>query len=240
MSQIKGTGKIVNVKCTETPLPEFPALLFGTHFDGRRFFDATTYLTAKALARSLNVEDFFNKFDFQIRAIANTYSLAWEHLVVINNEGHQLINGCLCYPFLSYVDPQFCTYCNEVVDELFTTGLVVSDTHLISLVKKRLTPELLNQIWDDEREWRKARPVLIFNRKKILTLIASSVNEAAKISNLQPGNISKVCTGGLMSIGMYYFRYIDQEIEIDLSDIGTLKLEEYDKLCGIDRLYMQQ
>lgn len=86
-----------------------------------------------------------------------------------------------------------------------------------------------------KREWRKARPVLVFNKKKILTLVASSVNEAAKFSHLQPGNISKVCTGTLMSIGMYYFRYIDQEIEIDMSDIGSLKLEEYDKLCGVDR-----
>lgn len=151
MNPIKGTGKIVNVKCTEVPIPEFPALLFGTHFDGSRLFDATAYLTAKDPNHTLNVEDFFNKFDFQIHAIADTYSLAWEHLVYINSEGHQLINGCLCYPFLSYVDPQFCAYCNEVVDELFTVGFVVSDTHLISLVKKRLSPELLKQIWDDEK-----------------------------------------------------------------------------------------
>lgn len=34
---------------------------------------------------------------------------------------------------------------------------------------------------------------------------------------------------------MYYFRYIGSDVEIELSDIGSLKLEEYDKLCGIER-----
>ena len=59
--------------------------------------------------------------------------------------------------------------------------------------------------------------------------MAASVNEAAKISGLKPGNISKAC------VGMYYFRYIGSDVEIELSDIGSLKLEEYDKLCGIER-----
>lgn len=84
-------------------------------------------------------------------------------------------------------------------------------------------------------KWREARPVLIFNRRKVLTMIAASLTEAAKYGHLQPGNISKVCTGSLMSLNMYYFRYIDKDIEVDLSDIGSLRLEEYDKLCGIER-----
>lgn len=86
-----------------------------------------------------------------------------------------------------------------------------------------------------QRNWGAAKPVLIFNRRKILTLIASSVTESAKISGLKPGNISKVCNGHLMSNGMYYFRYIDSNIELELTDIGTLKLEEYDKMCGVQR-----
>ena len=86
-----------------------------------------------------------------------------------------------------------------------------------------------------EKKWRKAQPVLIFNRRKLLSLIASSVNEAAKFSGLRPGNISKACTGALISNGMYYFRYIDNSVEVDLSDIGSLKLEEYDKLRGVQR-----
>lgn len=88
-----------------------------------------------------------------------------------------------------------------------------------------------------EKKGHKPSPkqVLIFNRRRVLTLIAASVNEAAKISNLKPGNISKACLGSIISNGMYYFRYIDAEIEIDLADLGTLRLEEYDKLCGVQR-----
>lgn len=62
--------------------------------------------------------------------------------------------------FLSYVDPQFCAYINEIIDEMFVTGVVVSDTHLISLVKKRLPPELLKQIWDGREDFRKPKAVL--------------------------------------------------------------------------------
>ena len=143
MTSPKGTGKIINIKCTEVSLPEFPNLLFGTHFDGRY------YLQSQDPDNKLSIEDFFHKFDFQIKAIAETYKLPLEKLVSINTEGHQLIDGCLCYPFLSYVDPQFCAYINE----MFVTGVVVSDTHLISLVKKRLPPELLKQIWDGREDF---------------------------------------------------------------------------------------
>lgn len=149
MKTIQGTGRILNIQCTEVALPEFPELHFGTHTDGSKFFDATHYLNIKDPNHKLSAEDFFEKLDFQIKAVATTYKLLPTDLVAINTEGHQLINGCLCYPFLSYVDPQFCVYIIEIIDELFMTGTVVSDTHLLTLVKKRFTPELLKQIWND-------------------------------------------------------------------------------------------
>ena len=54
-----------------------------------------------------------------------------------------------------------------------------------------------------EKIFRKPKAVLIFNRRKTLALMAASVNEAAKISGLKPGNISKACVGTLISNGMY-------------------------------------
>lgn len=87
-----------------------------------------------------------------------------------------------------------------------------------------------------KRIWHEARPVLIFSKRKILVSIVSSVNEAAKLLKLRPGNISKVCNGSLISLGTYYFRYIDDEVEVDLSDIGILQLGDYDKLCGVERV----
>lgn len=149
MNAVKGTGKILNIKCTDVALPEFPQLLFGTHFDGSRIFDATNYLQQKDPSNKLSVEDFFEQFRFQINAIAKTYDIPADKLVYINVEGHQLIDGCLCYPFLSYVDTQFCAYINEMMDELFVNGVVISDSHLIALVKKRMSPELYQQLWKD-------------------------------------------------------------------------------------------
>lgn len=148
MSTIKGTGTVINVLCNDTPLPEFPNLHFGTLNDGTRLFDATYLIKQQNPDNTLSVEDFFKKFDFQIQAIAKTYNLSVENLVRVNNQGHQLIYGCLCYPFLSYIEPQFCTYMNEVVDEMFTTGMVISDSYLTTLVKRRLSPELYKAIWD--------------------------------------------------------------------------------------------
>lgn len=151
MPPVQGAGRIINIQCTDVSLPEFPHLLFGTHVDGSRLFDATNYLQNKAPNSKLSIEDFFIKFDFQIKAIANTYRIAIDQLVAINMKGHQLINGCLCYLFLSYVDPQFCAYINEIIDELFVNGTAVSDTHLIQLARKRFTPELLQEIWNDAK-----------------------------------------------------------------------------------------
>jgi len=151
MPKIKGAGKIVNIKCEEVLLPVFPELRFGEHSDGSQFFDATFYLEQKDPEHKFNVENFFTLFHYQIGSVLSVLlNKDLNNLVCINNEGHQLIDGCLCYLFLSYVDPQFCVYCNDVMDELFTTGFVISDTHLIDLIKKRLSPELLKQIWNNE------------------------------------------------------------------------------------------
>ena len=87
MTLLKGTGKTIDIKCTEVSLPEFPNLLFGTHFDGSRVFDATYYLHFKDPDNKLSIEDFFYKFDFQIKAIAETYKLPLDKLVSINTEG---------------------------------------------------------------------------------------------------------------------------------------------------------
>lgn len=77
--------------------------------------------------------------------------------------------------------------------------------------------------------------ILIFNRYKLLTLIAASIQEAALYSGLDANNIRRVCDGIKMSAGRYYFRRAAPEIEIEATDIGTLQLEEYDRECGVER-----
>lgn len=81
----------------------------------------------------------------------------------------------------------------------------------------------------------KTKQVLVFNDRRILTLIASSANEAARYKEMDATQISKVCHGRMIAHKHYYYRYIDNNVEIELSDIGTLTLEEYDQLCDQER-----
>ena len=83
--------------------------------------------------------------------------------------------------------------------------------------------------------WGEAKQVLVFNSRKKLIMYATSVSEISKALKLRPGNISKACRGDLISYGNYYFRYIENDVEIEMSDFGTLSLSEYDSLCGIKR-----
>ena len=86
------------------------------------------------------------------------------------------------------------------------------------------------------KTYHEARPVLVFDKGKILISLAPSLNIAAKMLALRPGNISKVCSGQLISLGGYYFRYIDDNVELEIADFGILPLEEYDKHCGVERI----
>ena len=80
------------------------------------------------------------------------------------------------------------------------------------------------------------KQVLIFNNRKLLVMIAASVNVASKFSGLKPGNISRVCNGSSISLGMYYFRYVPEGIQMSLDDLGVLKLTEFDDACGVKRV----
>lgn len=76
---------------------------------------------------------------------------------------------------------------------------------------------------------------MVFNPSKKLIAIFCSANATAKTfcMNVQP--IHYACTGECVSSNGMYFRYLDPEIEVTLDDLGTLKLEEYDELCGVKR-----
>jgi len=74
--------------------------------------------------------------------------------------------------------------------------------------------------------------VLVFNASRILIAIVRSLHSAAQLSagNLQ--SISFCCNGLYISSGGFYFRHVHTNIEIDVSDLDSLRLEEYDILCG--------
>lgn len=66
-------------------------------------------------------------------------------------------------------------------------------------------------------------------------MIGESINQVSKISNIPPGNISKVCSGDYQTCKGYFFRDYLESVVIELSDLGKLKVEEYDELCGAPR-----
>jgi hypothetical protein len=49
--------------------------------------------------------------------------------------------------------------------------------------------------------------------------------------------ISFCCTGKYISSGGYYFRHIKPDVKIEINDLDNLRIEEYDKMCGEERLY---
>lgn len=79
--------------------------------------------------------------------------------------------------------------------------------------------------------------VLVFNGARVLIGISRSMHSAALMtgSNLQA--ISFCCSGKYISTNGFYFRHVHPDIEIEITDLDTLKLEEYDQMCGQQRRY---
>lgn len=77
--------------------------------------------------------------------------------------------------------------------------------------------------------------ILVFNPLKRLIAIFQSTNAAAKAFSTRLQSIHYACVGTCISCQGYYFRHLPDNIEVSLEDLGTLKLEEYDELCGVER-----
>lgn len=82
-----------------------------------------------------------------------------------------------------------------------------------------------------------SKRVLVFNPNKKLIGIFISGFAAARAFGMHTQSLNFACTGRMISACNNYFRYEDENVVIDESDLGTLKLQEYDKLCGVERKY---
>lgn len=85
--------------------------------------------------------------------------------------------------------------------------------------------------------FRKPKLVLVFNRSQILIGVLRSVHTTAEFSHGNLQSISFCCNGRFISAGGYYFRYVNENILIEISDLDTLKLPDYDRMCGEKRQY---
>lgn len=79
--------------------------------------------------------------------------------------------------------------------------------------------------------------VLVFNGAQLLIAVTRSLHSAAELTKGNLQAISFCCTGKYISSGGLYFRHLHANVEIEMSDLGVLQLQEYDDLCGEKRAY---
>lgn len=79
--------------------------------------------------------------------------------------------------------------------------------------------------------------VLVFNPYKKLVAVFHSLTAAANSFGTTNSSIHQACVGPCISSCGHYFRFLNDDIELEWSDLGTLKLEDYDEMCGISRSY---
>lgn len=79
--------------------------------------------------------------------------------------------------------------------------------------------------------------VLVFNPRKNLVAIFHSGFAAARAFNVHTQSINYACNGKCMSCNNLYFRFTTDDVEVTEEDLGVLKLQEYDELCGKKHKY---
>lgn len=82
-----------------------------------------------------------------------------------------------------------------------------------------------------------ARKVVVFDKKKRYVGIWSSVSCAASMRGINKKLIHYNCTGKSVIVGEYFFRFYVEELNLSLDDLSELTVEQYDKLCGVERVY---
>lgn len=88
--------------------------------------------------------------------------------------------------------------------------------------------------------YRAPKVVLVFNDTRKLIAIIRSLHTASEImfGNLQA--MSFCCTGKYTQSCGYYFRHLDPRVLVEIDDLDSLTVEEYDRICGKERKYYPQ
>lgn len=142
-------GKPFDIVCKEHSLPEFPDMLFGVSNDnGLMYFNASAYLKS----RDLKLADFLNSYQPLVKALQETYSLRDDEVCRINQDGDFVIEVDFIYLFICFCDHQFLGYINERMNDLFMTGVAVSDSYLFEAARSRFTADVIAKMLPDERD----------------------------------------------------------------------------------------
>ncbi|MBR5283222.1 MAG: hypothetical protein IKU22_10650 [Alistipes sp.] len=87
-------------------------------------------------------------------------------------------------------------------------------------------------------KFRRPNKVLIFNGARVLVAVVRSLCSAAELTNNRASAVHNCCTGKTVRSGLYYYRQLHPDVLIEMDDLDSLKLEEYDKMCGDERKYI--
>ena len=79
--------------------------------------------------------------------------------------------------------------------------------------------------------------VLIFEPNFNLIAIVSNPYQAAKLTGSYQPSVRMAIKGGLKTTNSLYFRSVPSSVKIDISDLYSLKLQEFDHMCGLNRTY---
>lgn len=141
-------GEALDIETTQQLFPIFPDLLFGEANEGKSiYFDATHFIKQRQLSPS-SIDKFLGLYAGPINDIVKTFQLNPAALARLNKNGHVLMESNLLYPFLIFVEPDFLAWVTQRLDELFSTGVTVSDSFLYDRVKVRFPADVLKQLAD--------------------------------------------------------------------------------------------
>ena len=82
-----------------------------------------------------------------------------------------------------------------------------------------------------------AKRVLAFNRARTLIAVFRSVRSAGLAMKTSPQSISNAASGASITSCSLYWRIEHPEFEIEMTDLGSLTLSAYDKMCVEKREY---
>lgn len=119
--------------------------------------------------------------------------------------------------------------------------LFITEASILQMVQCRFSVEDLlikkKKMMKSKSSFRTPKPVLIFNGSRHLIAIARSLHCVSYLSGINVQAISLACTGTHASACGIYFRHVHSDVLLDFSDLDDLKLQHYDNLCGIERIY---
>ena len=137
------------VKMEENKFTEFPELQFYQSEAGIIYFDVTFCLELKQHGKRHNAENFLNDFSIWVQAVQTVYNISNDDLMVLNETNeHYMIEETLALLFIGYTDPSYLLYTIERINEMHVSGLVLSDTTLMLMLRNRFAKEDIIKICD--------------------------------------------------------------------------------------------